>query len=202
MKPFAESCEQNKQVILDVIRPVLMEADQVLEIGSGTGQHAVFFAAAMPHLFWYPTDRQEALAGIQLWLDEYYAHPLTPDNIAPVVELDVMQDQWPPIQVDVVYTANTLHIMHWEEVERFFAKVPELLNEQGSILMYGPFNYNGEYTSDSNRQFDQRLKNRDPQSGIRDVKDLTMLAQQYGLLLKHDHPMPANNRILHWQKSV
>ena len=201
LKPFAESCEQNKQVILDIIRPVLMDADHVLDIGSGTGQHAVFFAAAMPHLFWYPSDRQEAIAGIQMWLDEYYAHPQTPDNIAPPIELDVMQENWPPIDVDAVFTANTLHIMHWQAVQQLFARVSSVLNDQGDMLIYGPFNYNGEYTSDSNRQFDQWLKNRDPQSGIRDLDDLHKLAEQNNLYLKHDYPMPANNRILHWKKT-
>ncbi len=200
MKPFAESCEQSQQVILDVIKPVLMDADHVLEIGSGTGQHAVFFAAAMPHLFWYPSDRQEAIAGIQMWLDEYYAHPQTPDNIAPPIELDVMQENWPPIEVDAVFTANTLHIMHWQAVQQLFARVSSVLNEQGDMLIYGPFNYNGQYTSDSNRQFDQWLKNRDPQSDIRDLDDLQKLAEQHDLYLKDDFPMPANNRVLHWKK--
>ncbi len=200
MKPFAESCEQNKQVILDVIKPVLMDTDAVFEVGSGTGQHAVFFAAAMPHLFWYPSERQEYLAGIQEWLDEYYANPRTPDNIVPPVILDVMQEPWPAITADAVFTANTLHIMHWNEVQRLFAKLPDILTEQGHFLAYGPFNYNGQYTSNSNRQFDLWLKNRDPLSGIRDINELTALAEANGLFLQNDHSMPANNRILHWQK--
>jgi len=200
VKPFAESCEQNKQVILDVISPLLRNAQSVLEIGSGTGQHAIFFAAAMAHLIWHTSERQDAIAGIQMWLDEYDANPQNPNNIRPPLILDVMQQNWPSINVDAVFTANTLHIMHWDEVQRLFEQLPDMLNEQGCFLVYGPFNYNGQYTSNSNRQFNQWLKNRDPLSGIRELDDLKTLAEQHSLYLKEDYAMPANNRILFWQK--
>lgn len=195
MKPFSESCEQNKDVILEVIKPLLEDSEKVLEIGSGTGQHAIYFGQAMPHLHWYTSDRIESLSGIQAWLDDVGL-----DNVKPPIELDVKQSNWPEIMVDAAFTANTLHIMHWNEVQVFFKKVPALLQKGGLLLAYGPFNYNGQYTSDSNRQFDGWLKARDPESGIRDFTELNELAEQYGLRISSDYEMPANNRILCWQK--
>ena len=200
MKPFSESCEQNKDVILNVIKPLLENSRSMLEIGSGTGQHAVHFAQAMPHLTWYPSDRVESLSGIQMWLDDYRDKGIPLENVQRPFELDVMQAQWPELQMDAVFTANTLHIMHWDEVEVFFQKVPLQLEVDGMVLVYGPFNYHGNYTSDSNRQFDGWLKSRDPQSGIRDFDDLDALASQNGLQIMTDFEMPANNRILCWHK--
>ena len=194
-KPFAESCEQNKAVILEVIQPLLQQARRVLEIGSGTGQHAVHFAMAMPHLEWFPSDRQEYHAGMRLWFDEAGCN-----NIQPPLSLDVMQDVWPRLRFDAVFTANTAHIMHWEEVEAMFAGVGEALEQGGLFLMYGPFNYNHRYTSDSNERFDAWLKERDPFSGIRNFEDLQALAAQAGMRLARDYAMPVNNRILSWQK--
>ena len=195
-KPFAESCEQNKVVILEVIQPLLQQARRVLEIGSGTGQHAVYFAAAMPHLEWFTSDRQEHHAGIQQWLDEVAC-----DTIHPPMGLDVVRDEWPKLKFDAVFTANTAHIMHWEEVQAMFAGVGQLLERDGLFLMYGPFNYNHRYTSDSNARFDAWLKQRDPLSGIRNFEDLETLAGQAGMRLAMDFAMPANNRILSWQKT-
>ena len=200
MKPFAESCEQNKEVILNVIKPLLDNSHSLLEIGSGTGQHAVHFAQAMPHLTWYPSDRVESLPGIEMWLDDYRSRGVSLDNVESPFELDVMQTQWPELEVDAIFSANTLHIMNWNEVEMFFQKVPLVLKSGGMILIYGPFNYHGNYTSDSNRQFDGWLKSRDPESGIRDFDDLNELASQNGLQIMADFEMPANNRILCWHK--
>ena len=194
-KPFAESCEQNKAVILAVIKPLLQQARHVLEIGSGTGQHAVHFAAAMPHLEWFTSDRLEHHAGVRMWLSEAAC-----ENIHEPLTLDVTQAEWPRLEVDAVFTANTAHIMSWEAVQAMFAGVGQVLEEQGLFLMYGPFNYNHRYTSDSNAQFDVWLKHRDPRSGIRNFEDLEVLAGQAGMTLAMDYAMPANNRILTWQK--
>lgn len=194
-KPYAESCDQNRAPILSVIRPLLAPRRAVLEIGSGTGQHAVAFAAEMPHLVWYTSDRPENHAGIRLWLEEA---GLT--NVNSPLALDVMQQDWPVVDVDAVFTANTAHIMHWPAVQAMFAGVGRLLPPGGDFLIYGPFNYHRSYTSDSNAQFDQWLKARDPLSGIRDMEDLEEQAAQAGMELKQDYTMPANNRILHWQK--
>ncbi|MBU0654481.1 MAG: DUF938 domain-containing protein [Gammaproteobacteria bacterium] len=194
-KPFAEACEQNKDPILAVIEPLLRDCRNVLEIGSGTGQHAVHFAANLPHLLWHTSDMAENHPGILMWLEEA-ALP----NTRPPLRLDVLRDPWPEIAVDAVYSANTAHIMGWLEVEALFAGVGKLLPEGGLFALYGPFNYGGHYTSDSNARFDQWLKMRDPQSGIRDVDDLNRLAAAAGMGLVQDYEMPVNNRTLVWKK--
>lgn len=196
MKPYAESCDQNREPILQVIAPLLTDHRDVLEIGSGTGQHAVYFAGQMPHLIWHTSDRQENHPGISLWLDEADL----PNTRRPL-ELDVSQSAWPDAQFDAVFSANTSHIMHWPEVVDCFAGIGQVLSVGGIFLLYGPFNINDEYTSDSNRQFDQWLKGRDPASGIRDRDRLNTLAQKAGMALVDDISMPANNRILYWQKT-
>ena len=201
MKPFSESCEQNKAAILKTIKPILSSHNSVLEIGSGTGQHALYFSQHMPHLQWYTSDRFEALNGIQMWLDEFQSEGGL-NNVHSPVSLDVTQSQWPDMNVDAVFTANTLHIMSWYEVQMFYERVPEILNADGLLLAYGPFNYHGQYTSDSNQRFDGWLKARDPDSGIKDFSELNDLALKNGLKILADHEMPANNRILLWQKSA
>lgn len=195
MKPFAESSEQNKQVILEILRAELAHARSVLEIGSGTGQHAVFFAAQLPHLQWYASDVTANLAGIALWLEEFPA-----DNLHGPLPLDVTQATWPLNLVDAVFSANTAHIMHWPAVQAMFAGIGQLLPAGGRFCLYGPFNYEGKYTSESNARFDDWLKARDPESGIRDLDELTTLATPAGMHLLRDHPMPVNNRILVWEK--
>jgi len=196
MKPFAESCEQNKQVILDVIKRQFSECKNILEIGSGTGQHAVFFAAHLRHLHWQPSERSENLAGIQAWLQKY-----PQKNISQPIELDVTTN-WPDRTFDGVFSANTAHIMSWPEVIRFFEGISHVLQGNGLFCLYGPFNYNQQYSSESNRRFDSWLKEQDPARGIRDFADLDRLAKKNGLAFKEDTKMPANNRILIWQKKL
>ena len=195
MKPYAESCDQNRDPILDVLKTRLETCNRVLEIGSGTGQHAVYFAAAMPHLHWLASDRMENLPGIRQWLDEAGLA-----NLADPLCLDVTQAVWPEMDVQAVFSANTAHIMHWPQVQALFAGVGRLLSQGGQFFLYGPFNCGGGYSSDSNRRFDAWLKERDPLSGVRDFEALDALAQQAGLALVEDIAMPANNRILHWKK--
>jgi len=194
-KPYSESCAQNREPILSVIQSLLVQSKAVLEIGSGTGQHAVYFAEVMPHLIWQTSDRAEYHPGIQSWLQEAEL-----ENTRPPVELDVAQAVWPDVVIDTVFTANTLHIMSWPHVEKLFAGVGEILPDQGQLLIYGPFNYNNNYTSESNRQFDVWLKSRDSLSAIRNFEDVNVLAEKAGLKLIDDFEMPANNRILYWKK--
>lgn len=195
MKPYAESCDRNRDPILSVILPLLSECRAVLEIGSGTGQHAVYFAGKMPHLLWHTSDREEYHAGIRLWLEEARMA-----NVRPPLLLEVTQSPWPDVAVDAVFSANTAHIMHWHEVEAMFRGVGELLSDQGLLLLYGPFNYQQRYTSESNQRFDAWLKSRDPLGGIRNFEDVDRLANEAGMVLRGDFAMPANNRILFWQK--
>ena len=197
MKPFSEACEQNKQPILAVLQQHFADVHRVLEIGSGTGQHAVFFAAQLPHLQWLTSDVSELHAGIDAWLAEARL-----PNVSHPLELDVNQPDWPVEYIDAVFSANTVHIMDWPSVENMFAGIGRVLQSQGVFCLYGPFNYHGSYTSDSNARFDMWLKQRDPRSGIRDFEALNDLAHQHGMRLCTDHAMPANNRTLVWIKSV
>ena len=196
-KPFAPACERNREPILAVLRDCFADRRRVLEIGSGTGQHAVHFAAAMPWLQWQCSERAEHLPGIRAWLDEA-ALANTP---APL-ELDVARGPWPVDGFDAVFSANTLHIMGWPEVEAFFAGVGRVLAgaRDGVLAVYGPFNDAGGHTSDSNREFDAWLRARDPRSGLRDFKAVDALAAAAGLRLAADVAMPANNRCLAWRR--
>lgn len=194
-KPFAESCEQNKAPILAVLQQVLEQPALVLEVGSGTGQHAVYFAAAMPHLTWQPSDVADNLPGVEMWLQE----AALPNLRAPLM-LDVSRDPWPQEHYDAVFSANTAHIMAWPEVERMFEGVSGVLKPGGRFCLYGPFNYGGRYTAPSNERFDAWLRSRTPHMGVRDVDDLKSLADRVGLELERDYDMPADNRTLVWKK--
>jgi cyclopropane fatty-acyl-phospholipid synthase-like methyltransferase len=191
-KPFAESCEENKRPILAVLERLFAGVERVLEIGSGTGQHAVWFAQAMPHLFWQTSDREENHPGIRAWLEEADL-----PNTGLPLDLDVT-GVWPGQRFDGVFSANTAHIMSWTQVERLFQGVGRVLEPGGCFALYGPFNFDGRYTSDSNRRFDQWLKSRDPLSGIRNFEDLNQLAVEQGLSFRENIEMPVNNRILVW----
>jgi cyclopropane fatty-acyl-phospholipid synthase-like methyltransferase len=190
-KPFSPSCERNKDPILSAIRTLLINKKSVLEVGSGTGQHAVYFAKEMPWLTWQCSDLQENLAGLEMWITEAAL-----SNLPPPVNLDVSNTLLRP-QFDVIYTANTLHIMSIEQVTYFFKLIGEWAGSVKEVLIYGPFNYAGKYTSASNAQFDSWLKNRDAFSGIRDFEWIIELATQNHLTLENDTEMPANNRLLH-----
>ncbi|MBK5963073.1 methylase [Thiocystis minor] len=193
-KPYASSCDENREPILAVIRPLFASARHLLEIGSGTGQHAVFFAAAMPHLTWQTSDVAEHLPGIRAWLEEA-ALP----NLPLPLTLDV-NDDWPVGPFDAVFSANTAHIMSAADVAVLFRGVGEVLAPGGHFAQYGPFNEGGRYTSDSNRRFDAALKSRDPRMGLRDLDDLRTLAARHNLTLTDNHAMPVNNRTLVWQR--
>lgn len=194
-KPFSQACENNKAPILEVLKDAFSEVSQVLEIGSGTGQHAVYMAEHLPDLKWQPSDQAIYLPGVKLWCNEY-----AKGNLLQAIELDVTQAQWPEVQADAIFTANTLHIMSWAMVEAFFKGVGALLPEAGKLCIYGPFNYQGAYSSDSNQAFDHYLRERDPLSGIRDFEAIEQLAMSSGFALVKDHAMPANNRLLEWRK--
>ncbi len=197
-KPFSQACENNKDAILKVLKPILKQVNSVLEIGSGTAQHAVHFANAMPHLSWQCADQSEYLYGINLWLAEA-GLPNTPDPIF----LNVNEvGHWPTQNFDAAFSANTVHIMHWVEVVKFFDGIADVIRPSGHFCLYGPFNYNGAFTSESNQRFDQWLKDDDPGKGIRDFEAINDLAGKAGLTLINDHTMPANNRLLHWQKTA
>lgn len=189
-RPYAPSCDRNRDVILEVLRTAFMDSRRVLEIGSGTGQHAVHFAPALSHLVWQCSDRREALPGMRLWLDEAAC-----DNLPAPLELDV-GGAWPVARFDAVFTANTLHIMAWHQVEHMFAAMDSVLTASAKLVIYGPFNYGGQATSESNAEFDRWLKARDPHQGVRDFETVEALARRTGFSLQHDIDMPAHNRCL------
>lgn len=195
-RPYAESCDDNKQVIFEVIKKEFSDAGKLLEIGSGTGQHALYFAEQLPDIIWHPTEMEGNVAGINLWIED-----ATHDRIQSPQILDVKNSCWKFNDIDYVFTANTTHIMSWSHVISMFEGVGKILNSKGKFMQYGPFNYQGEFTSESNARFDQWLKSRDPVSGIRNFEDLVALASANGLHLYEDYEMPANNRILVWQKA-
>jgi cyclopropane fatty-acyl-phospholipid synthase-like methyltransferase len=192
-KPFSQACENNKQPILQVLQSLLPRATnaRVLEVGSGTGQHAVFFAQALSHVTWQTSDLPYNHPGILSWLRDYPGN-----NLLPPLVLDVSQPQWPAAPFDAIFTANTLHIMAWERVPDLLRGAASVLVEGGLLIIYGPFNYNGQYTSPSNARFDQWLLQQSPDSAIRDFEAVRDTASGLGLAVQQDIAMPANNRIL------
>lgn len=189
--PFSQACENNKSPILEKLREIFDTPGTVLEVGSGTGQHAVHFAPAMPHLLWQPTDHPDAVGTCRPRL----AQAALP-NVLPAIELDVSTAPWPIEAFTWAFSANTAHIMSWWEVERMFHGIGERLSKDGAFCLYGPFNHQGRFSSGSNRQFDQHLRARASHMGIRDLDDLSALAEAVGLTLADNHAMPANNRLL------
>jgi cyclopropane fatty-acyl-phospholipid synthase-like methyltransferase len=190
VKAFSEACERNRDPILSVLSRVFAGSSRVLEIGSGTGQHAAYFAPRLRHLSWQPSDRAENLASIRAWMEEASA----PNLLAPV-ELDV-EAGWPQVAADAVFSANTCHIMSWHQVKKLFAGVAALLPAAGVLALYGPFTYRDRPTAESNVRFDAMLRGRDPLSGLREFEAIRALGCEHHLVLTEDNPMPANNRLL------
>jgi len=197
-KPYSPACDENKAPILAVLMPLFADRRHVLEIGAGTGQHAVHFAPALAHLTWQASDVAAHLPGIGRWLAEADL-----PNLPPAIELDV-DGPWPEpdpaAPVDAVYSANTAHIMGWAQVQRLLAGVGALLPAGAPFALYGPFSNGGRHTSQSNADFDRMLRARDPFSGVRDLDDLIPVAEAAGLALEDDIAMPVNNRTLIWRK--
>jgi Protein of unknown function (DUF938) len=194
MLPQSDACERNKAPILEVLREAFADRTHVLEIGSGTGQHAVHFALAMPWLVWQPSELPDAMPGLRKRIFNE-----GPSNLRAPVVIDVMQPPWDVRRVDGVFTANTLHIMHWPQVEAFFAGLPAVTMPGAVLGIYGPFRYQGRYTSGSNESFDAMLRARDPDSGLRDFEAVDARARASGFRLSGDHAMPANNQLLVWK---
>ncbi len=196
MRQYSEACERNKQPILSIIKPYLQYAKSVLEIGSGTGQHAAYFAAALPHLIWQTSDLRSNHPSIIAWVEQSEL-----PNLRKPKELDVGKRYWDIDPVDAIFTANTAHIMSWQRVKDMVTGVGKTLKPGGHFLIYGPFNVGGNYTAESNKKFDQWLKQQDPDSAIRDYDDILGQARHNGLALIERHQMPANNMLLAFEKN-
>ncbi|MEM9254422.1 MAG: DUF938 domain-containing protein [Pseudomonadota bacterium] len=193
--PFSQACENNKTLILAVLRSAFADCAKVLEIGSGTGQHACYFAEYLNHLLWQPTELAASVPVLQQRCRLYAG-----SNLLSPAELDVCAKRWPVTVPDGVFTANTFHIMPFPAVQACFKALGDLAATPGTLAVYGPFNYNGEFTSESNARFHQWLAERDSRSGIRDFEAVNEMAGQAGYALLEDHPMPANNRLLVWRR--
>ena len=194
--PYSEACERNKNSILEHISPFLDSVDRVLEVGSGTAQHAVYFAQEHPDLLWQTTDQSHYLEGIRAQIENaQLANVLLP------FELDVNQYKWlpEPRQFPLIYTANTMHIMSESDIRSFFAGIGQVINDKAVLIIYGPFKYGGKFTSESNADFDLSLRSRGEGSGIRAFEWIEILANNAGFSLLQDVAMPANNQILIWQ---
>ncbi len=196
MLPFSEASERNKTPILAILKEALATTRIVLEVGSGTGQHAVFFARNLPHLVWQPSDQPDSVQWVQ-----QRVRAEGPGNVKAAIPLDVCDHPW-GLTVDAVFSANTFHIMSWQEVVHFFEGVGEVLETGGVLCVYGPMRYAGQYTSDSNARFDQSLRAQASHMGIRDFEAVNELAGECELRLVADHPMPANNQMLVWQRTA
>ena len=194
MLPHSDACERNKDPILEVLRAAFAGCKNILEIGSGTGHHGVHFATEMPWIVWQPSERPEEMPGLRKRV--VYEGP---KNLRAPVELDVTQMPWDVRRMDGVFTANTMHIMNWSQVEALFENLPAILKPGAVLAIYGPFRYAGQYTSESNASFDEMLRARDPESGIRDFEAVDALARGIGFALAADHRMPANNQTLVWK---
>lgn len=191
-KPFSPSCERNQDPILEILKENIHQEDRrLLEIGAGTGQHAIYFAPHFPQLEWFPTDLSNKLSVMKQWF-----HEAGVPNIQKPTALDVSKDDFPKVKFDVVFTANTFHIMHWKDCKAFMKLLGHRLREGSRAIFYGPFKYAGEFTSPSNAQFDQSLKASDPLTGIRAFEDVNANMIKNGFELVHDYEMPANNRML------
>ena len=197
MQGFSQAADNNKAAILAVLAEYLPHQTKLLEIGSGAGQHAIHLAAALNHVLWQPSDREIVLPALTSNIDEY-----GPVNILEPIILDLAAHTWPAQTYNCVYAANVVHIVSSELGEILIRRAAKVLTDEGLLALYGPFKYAGDFTTPSNADFDLWLKERDAQSGVRDVEWILDLASHAGLQLVEDRQMPANNQMLIFQKTA
>lgn len=191
-KQFSGSCERNQQPILEHLSRLFKDRQRVLEVGSGSGQHAVFFAKHLPHINWHTSDTKANHTSINAWIEEFPSK-----NLHSPIEFLFGQQPWPAIAMDAIFTANTTHIMQKHHAKLMMETIAAKLQKGGLFCQYGPFNIDGEYTSEGNREFDLHLTN-EGCGGIRDINELTQWATELKLIEKIT--MPANNFLLVWQR--
>lgn len=195
-KPFAEAAARNADPILEVLLHEFRDSTDVLEIGSGTGQHAIHFAASLEHLQWQTSDLRENHPAIRAWI----ADARLP-NVREPISLDVKTAEL-STSYDAVYSANTAHIMSIDEVVRMFALVARVLRPDGVFCLYGPFRRFGEFNTESNARFDASLRARDPSMGIRDLEELDAVGAANGLHRHNLYAVPSNNLVVMWKKTT
>ena len=189
--PFSQACENNKQPILKVLKEYISDQESLLEIAGGTGQHSEFFARSFPNLLWQTSDLPSSVADLNLRISEANLH-----NLPPALILDVNDSNWNVKKYQLLFTANSLHIMSEKSVENFFSRIPNVLQQSALVFIYGPFKYGGNFTTKSNAEFDEWLKEKDLRSGVRDFEAISELAVSVGLSLVTDVQMPSNNQLL------
>ena len=195
-RPEAPPTQRNKWPILDILSKELIENANILEIGSGTGQHAIFFAEKLPLITWFTSDLEGNHAGIRLWLEAYHG-----SNVRLPINLEMgVNDHSFNKKFDHIFSSNTSHIMSYEAVKRMFSMTGRLLPLGGKFYLYGPFNINDQFTSKSNQEFDSMLKNQDSLMGLRDIGKLDILAKKVGMSKYDFHEMPSNNYLSVWRK--
>ncbi len=189
--PFSQACENNKNSILKVLKEYIADQDSLLEIASGTGQHGEFFAKSFPNLLWQTSDLPDAVDDLNLRISEANLQ-----NLPLALTLNVNDSNWNVKKYELLFTANSLHIMSEKSVENFFSRIPNVLQQSALVFIYGPFKYDGKFTTKSNAEFDEWLKEKDLRSGVRDFEDINKLAVNVGLSLAADVQMPSNNQLL------
>lgn len=206
-KPFSPAADRNKEPILHALKPHLSAGQLVLEIGSGTGQHACFFANTLNEIIWQPTELESNFSVLRHCLEsdiessfDSRKTPHQPGNILDAVVLDVDEHPWPIATADICYTCNTLHIMSMQSVHSLLKGCENVIKKAGKLCVYGPFKINGTHTSESNSLFDQQLRKSDAASGIRDLTELDELAQQHGFSRCTYSTLPANNLFVVWER--
>lgn len=196
MKPIAEACLRNQSPIADVLETLLCDAKHLLEIASGTGQHAVYVGQRLNHLKWQTSDLPICIDGINQWVQEAKL-----DNVLSPIALDVCDSAWPVAeQYDAIFAANIVHFVAWEVVESMLAGIQRHLALNGTCIFYGPYNLDGQFTSEGNANLDRWLKNRDAESGIKDIASFIKLAEKHQLSFVNQITMPANNWLLHFER--
>lgn len=196
-KSFSPAYERNREPIASVLRPLLSAHTRVLEVGSGSGQHAVDFAHLFEQTLWQPSDRPGHLQSILSWRDEANL-----GNLAEPVELDLADpDGWPADRYDLVVAINVIHIAPWPATQQLFNLAAQVCEENGRVFLYGPFRYQDRPFEPSNAAFDAQLRMNGSESGIRCYQDVNACAATAGFEAEDDQPMPANNRALWWRKS-
>ena len=193
---FSDACERNKIPILKVLNEEL-DSGTVLEIGSGTGQHSVFFSKEIPSIKWYPSDTISNFESLNAFVTNYQNN-----NLQTPFVIDITQDQWIDFKVDYVFTSNTFHIINNALLTYFFYQCSKVMKSNGKLIIYGPFKFDNQFNSPSNQTFDELLKESDSFSGLKNFEEIVSIALKFDFKFSKKYEMPANNNILVFKKSI
>ena len=193
---FSDACERNKIPILKVLNEEL-DSGTVLEIGSGTGQHSVFFSKEIPSIKWYPSDTISNFESLNAFVTNYQNK-----NLQTPLIIDITQDEWIDFNVDYVFTSNTFHIINNALLTFFFYQCSKVIKANGKLIIYGPFKFDNQFNSPSNQTFDELLKESDSFSGLKNFEEIVSIALKFDFKFSKKYEMPAYNNILVFKKSI